>query len=64
MLVTVPGFAPAWEGAKSAALSEIQEEEAGKAPPKSVFSKIFGGVRPETSEAPKSLSDSQPTQAS
>ena len=60
MLVTVPGFAPAWEGAKSTALAEIQEEEAGKAPPKSVFSKIFGGVRPDTQEVSKSLPDSQP----
>jgi len=64
MLVNVPGFAPAWEGAKSTALAEIQDEEAGKAPPKSVFSKIFGGVRSEPTEVPKSLSDSQPTQAS
>jgi len=64
MLVNVPGFAPAWEAAKSTALTEIQDEESGKAAPKSVFSKIFGGVRTETSEAPKSLSDSQPTQAS
>ena len=64
MLVNVPGFAPAWEGAKSTALAEIQDEEAGKTPPKSVFSKIFGGIRPESTEAPKSLSDTQPTQAS
>jgi len=63
MLVAVPGFAPAWEGAKSAAIAELQEEEAGKAPPKSVFSKIFGSGRIET-EAPKSLTDSQTNSAS
>jgi hypothetical protein len=63
MLVSVPGFAPAWEGAKSAALSEIQDEEAGKAPPKSVFSKIFGGGT-EPSAPTKTLTDSQQTQSS
>jgi len=62
MLVTVPGFAPAWEGAKTAAISEIQEEEAGRVPSKSVFSKIFGAVKTEPGDAPKSLADSQPTQ--
>ena len=62
MLVTVPGFAPAWEGAKTAAISEIQEEEAGRVPSKSVFSKIFGGVRTETSDTPKALADSQQPQ--
>ena len=62
MLVTVPGFAPAWEGAKSTALTEIQEEEAGRSAPKSVFSKIFGTVRTEQSDAPKTITDSQPTQ--
>jgi hypothetical protein len=64
MLVTVPGFAPAWEGAKNAALSEIQEEEAGRSAPKSVFSKIFGTVRTEPAETPKTLTDSQQAQPS
>jgi hypothetical protein len=63
MLMTVPGFAPAWEGAKNAALTELQDEEAGKAQPRSVFSKIFGGSSVQTAEAPKSLPDSQPTQS-
>jgi cell division protein FtsB len=58
MLVSVPGFAPAWEGAKSAALSEIQDEEAGKNTPKSVFSKIFGGSVEGNAPA-KTLTDSQ-----
>jgi cell division protein FtsB len=62
MLVSVPGFAPAWEGAKSAALSELQDEEAGKAPPKSVFSKIFGGSVESTAPA-KSLTDSPQAQS-
>ena len=64
MLVSVPGFAPAWEGAKAAALSEIQDEEAGRAQPKSVFSKIFGGGTESPAPA-KTLTDTpQPTQQS
>lgn len=57
MLVTVPGFAPAWESAKSSALSEIEEEEAGRAPSKSVFSRIFGGGT-ENATPQKTLADS------
>ncbi|HWB59425.1 MAG TPA: hypothetical protein VG733_08035 [Chthoniobacteraceae bacterium] len=65
MLVSVPGFAPAWESAKSAAHAELQDEEAGKAPPKSVFSKIFGGTPDAGSTPAKALTDSsQPGQPS
>lgn len=42
MLVSVPGFAPVWETAKSEALTEIEEEEAGKRPLKRVFTRLFG----------------------
>lgn len=63
MIVSAPGFAPAWENAKSAAQNEIQDEEAGKAAPKSVFSRIFGGAM-ETPQASKSITDSQPAQPS
>lgn len=59
MLVSVPGFAPAWENAKSAAQSEIADEEAGRSMPKSVFSKIFGGGRIEVATAPRTVTDSQ-----
>ncbi len=45
MLVTVPGFAPAWEGAKSVAHSEIVEEEAGRSIPQRVFTKFFGAAQ-------------------
>jgi cell division protein FtsB len=61
MLVSVPGFAPAWEGAKSAAQTELADEEAGRSAPKSVFSKIFGG-RVENVETAKTLTDSRPSQ--
>jgi hypothetical protein len=43
MLIQVPGFAPAWETAKSAAHNELAEEEAGRSAPKRLFSKLFGG---------------------
>ena len=43
MLMNVPGFAPAWETAKTEAHSELSEEEAGKAAPKRIFARLFGG---------------------
>ena len=43
MLIQVPGFAPAWETAKSAAHNELAEEEAGRSAPKRLFSRLFGG---------------------
>ncbi len=49
MLVSVPGFAPAWEGAKTVAIGEMDEEEAGRSLPRRVFTKFFGagGVKEE-----------------
>jgi cell division protein FtsB len=43
MLLNVPGFAPAWETAKNDSHSELSEEEAGKAAPKRIFARLFGG---------------------
>ena len=43
MLLNVPGFAPAWETAKSEAHGELAEEEAGRAAPKRIFARLFGG---------------------
>ena len=43
MLLSVPGFAPAWETAKSVAQGELAEEEAGRAAPKRIFARLFGG---------------------
>lgn len=42
MMINAPGFAPAWETAKSHSLAEIQEEEAGNTLPKRIFRKFFG----------------------
>ena len=47
MLVSVPGFAPAWEGAKTQAHMEIGDEEAGRSIPQRVFAKFFGAARKE-----------------
>jgi hypothetical protein len=44
LFVNVPGFAPAWETAKSEAAAELSEEEAGRSTPKRIFSRLFGGA--------------------
>ena len=43
MLLSVPGFAPAWETAKTEAHNELAEEESGKSAPKRIFARLFGG---------------------
>lgn len=52
MLIQVPGFAPAWETAKSAAHNELSEEESGRSAPKRLFSRLFGGSTPATIALP------------
>ncbi|MEA3188052.1 MAG: hypothetical protein QOD99_1882 [Chthoniobacter sp.] len=47
MLISVPGFAPAWENAKADAALEIEDEESGRSLPKRVFTKLFGPVSRE-----------------
>jgi hypothetical protein len=47
MLVAVPGFAPAWETAKSEVASELVAEDAGRSLPKRVFTRFFGGPKEE-----------------
>ena len=43
MLLGVPGFAPAWETAKTESHHELVEEEAGRNAPKRIFARLFGG---------------------
>ncbi len=43
MLINAPGFAPAWEMAKSNALSQMQAEESGSSFPQKIFRKLLGG---------------------
>jgi len=52
MLINVPGFAPAWETAKSEAHQDLQEEEAGRSQPKRLFSRLFGGGAGATAALP------------
>ena len=42
MLINAPGFAPAWEMAKSNALNQIQAEESGASFPQKIFRKLLG----------------------
>lgn len=42
MMISAPGFAPAWENAKTQAATDISEEDKGKALPKRLFRKFFG----------------------
>ena len=43
MMINAPGFAPAWEMAKSQALSQIESEEKGMSFPQRIFRKLLGG---------------------
>ena len=52
MLISVPGFAPVWETAKTTALMELEEEESGKNAPKHVFSRWFGSSGKEEKSLP------------
>jgi len=52
MLINAPGFAPAWETAKSDAHNDLAEEEAGKAPSKRIFARLFGGGNSSTAALP------------
>jgi|GEM_PF-260612 len=41
MIVNAPGFAQAWEKAKEIANAEVEDEEAGKAKPRGIFTRFF-----------------------
>ncbi len=42
MLINAPGFAPAWEMAKSNAMAQIQSEDKGQSLPQKIFRKLMG----------------------
>jgi hypothetical protein len=42
MLINAPGFAPAWELAKTQALTQIDSEEKGQSIPQKIFRKLLG----------------------
>lgn len=43
MTINAPGFAPAWEIAKSQALAQLEAEEKGNSFPQRIFRKLVGG---------------------
>ena len=56
MTVAAPGFAGPWEQAKQAAFQELSEEESGRAAPRTLFQRFFGGaVSAGSGEQVKSL---------
>jgi len=44
MILRAPGFAPAWEAAKSESADEVAQEEMGKSIPKRFFHRLFGNA--------------------
>lgn len=42
MILQAPGFAGAWEGAKTAAIEELTAEDQGRSLPKRIFTRLFG----------------------
>jgi|GEM_PF-464557 len=46
MNISAPGFAPAWEIAKSQALTQLETEERGNSFPQRMFRKLVGGSTP------------------
>ncbi len=48
MTVAAPGFASPWEQAKQAAWQELGDEESGKAAPRTLFQRFFGGASEPT----------------
>jgi len=55
MMINAPGFAPAWEMAKSQALSQLETEEKGMSFPQKFFRKLIG---PGSSAASVALPES------
>ena len=51
MTLSAPGFASAWEAAKSEVMQEIEDEEAGRSLPKKIFTKFFPSGQREELEA-------------
>lgn len=55
MMINAPGFAPAWELAKSSALTQLESEEKGSSFPQKIFRKLIGsGSNGASSALPES----------
>lgn len=51
MVISAPGFAPAWEMAKSTALGQLESEEKGHSFPQKIFRKLIGSGSTQTNVA-------------
>ncbi len=51
MVISAPGFAPAWEMAKSTALGQLENEEKGQSFPQKIFRKLIGAGSSQTNVA-------------
>jgi hypothetical protein len=51
MVISAPGFAPAWEMAKSTALGQLENEEKGQSFPQKIFRKLIGSGSAQTNVA-------------
>jgi cell division protein FtsB len=51
MMINAPGFAPAWEIAKSLALGQLESEEKGNSFPQRMFRRLVGGVPAPVNQA-------------
>lgn len=63
MMINAPGFAGAWETAKSAAMAEVNSEERGESLPRKIFRKLAGSTKalPDHREAEDSGEDEEST---
>ena len=57
MTIAAPGFASPWEQAKQSAHQELADEDAGKAAPRSLFQRFFGGAIGEQARSLPSATD-------
>jgi len=58
MMINAPGFAPAWEMAKSAAMASLETEERGMSLPQKIFRKLLGPTSGGASAASNGNGDS------
>ncbi|MEM7015664.1 MAG: hypothetical protein AAF585_29745, partial [Verrucomicrobiota bacterium] len=60
MMINAPGFAGAWETAKSAAIDEITEEEQGKSLPRKIYRKLVRSGGEKTLESAEEAVTGEP----
>ncbi|MEM7383336.1 MAG: hypothetical protein AAF514_00195 [Verrucomicrobiota bacterium] len=62
MTVNAPGFAQAWEGAKTQAFDELTSEDQGKSLPRRIYRRFFGEGGLESLEEPDGEKESSPAE--